>query len=146
MHIGAVWPSLSPCTVINPILLTYLLMHICVTQPQWVKRLYVKFPSPVLGSRSWTCADLNMTIPGRVHPLIMINMSPRLRCDVDDSFCLSDAITNTQWILHIYNYWIQHEFSIVILQFFIGHRMLWDDELLWITALSNFAVYSQVPL
>ena len=26
---GAIWPSLSPCTVINPILLTYLLVRKC---------------------------------------------------------------------------------------------------------------------
>ena len=31
--LGAIWPSLSPCTVINPILLTYLANMVCICVP-----------------------------------------------------------------------------------------------------------------
>ena len=47
---GAIWPSLSPCTVINPILLTYLLISIqeSPTPPQERPSLSKYYPYQVL--------------------------------------------------------------------------------------------------
>ena len=43
---GAIWPSLSPCTVINPILLTYLLVRFknCCKYVCWVGSRFHQLP------------------------------------------------------------------------------------------------------
>ena len=76
----AIWPSLSPCTVLNPILLTYLLLSytkssICYSVTIWIKHSYSLSLCPVLNLpdfffRCWFTGFGEPSEPGPVPALL----------------------------------------------------------------------------